>query len=320
MGQVGFRSDWNKDARDSFILQGDIYDEIAGETTTFALYSPPSQVTVDGDAHLAGGNLLARWKRILNEGSDFQIQAYYDHTRHFEPEIGESRDTFDIDFLHHLSLPRQQDFLWGLGVRVSPGSFTQLVPTIDFLPHHLTDQIYSGFVQDEIGLFDHRLALTLGSKLEHNNYTGFEIQPSDRLLWNITPRQALWTSITRAVRTPSRLDEDIQISFFATATPLPIFVRAIGDGQFRSEELIGYEAGYRALLTPTFYLDVAMFHNDYNDLSSFQVGAPFLEPSPTPVHAIIPLFTRNGIKGVTNGLEVTPHWNPTKRWDLKASY
>jgi len=150
MGQAGFRVDWDKNLRDSLTLQGDIYAESAGETTTFALYTPPSQVTVDGNAKLSGGNLQARWKRVLNEGSDFQIQAYYDHTRHFEPEIGETRDTFDIDFLHHLTLPGQQDFLWGLGMRVSPGSFDQLVPTIDFLPHQLTDQIYSGFAQDEL--------------------------------------------------------------------------------------------------------------------------------------------------------------------------
>jgi len=320
MGQAGFRADWIKNARDSFALQGDIYDEDAGETTTFALYSPPSQVTAVGAAELGGGNLLGRWKRVLNERSDFQVQAYYDRTRHFEPEIGETRETYDIDFLHHLILPKGQDFLWGLGVRVSPGNFTQTVPTIDFLPHHLTDQIYSGFVQDEISFLDDRFALTLGSKLEHNNYTGFEIQPSGRLLWNITPRQALWTSITRAVRTPSRLDEDIQLTDFATVTPLPIYLRAVGDGQFRSEKLIGYEAGYRTLMTTSFYLDIAVFHNDYNDLYSFQVGAPFLEPLPSPAHAIIPVFTRNGIRGETNGFEVAPRWKPAEWWELKASY
>jgi iron complex outermembrane receptor protein len=320
MGQAGFRTDWNMGPRDSFTLQGDVYNEDAGQTTGFALYSPPSEVTVDGKAELAGGNLLGRWKRVLNERSDFELQAYYDRTRHFEPEFGETRNTFDIDFLHHLKLPKHQDFLWGLGTRLSPGRFEQLVPTIDFLPHHLTDQIYSWFLQDEINFLDDRLALTMGSKFEHNNYTGFEVQPSARLLWSGTPRQTFWVSITRAVRTPSRIEEDIQLNFFATVTPLPIYLRAIGNGQFRSEELIGSEAGYRALVTPNFYLDVVMFHNDYNYLSSFQVGTPFLEASPTPVHAIIPILTRNGIKGVTNGFELAPHWKPTKWGELKVSY
>ena len=193
--------------------------------------------------------MLARWKHVLNDGSDFQVQAYYDRTNHFEPEFGETRDTFDVDFLHHLTLPGQQNFLWGLGARVSPSNLVQTVPTIDFLPHHLTDQIYSGFVQDEIPFFNRRLSLTLGSKFEHNNYTGFEVQPSARLLWNRTPRQSFWASVTRAVRTPSRLDEDIQLTDFATVTPLPIYLRVDGNSQFRSEELIAYEVGFRTLVT-----------------------------------------------------------------------
>jgi iron complex outermembrane receptor protein len=320
MGQAGFRMDWGKGPRDSFTLQGDIYHESAGETTTFGLYSPPSQATVDENAELSGGNLLGHWKRVVNERSDFQIQAYFDRTNHFEPEFGETRDTFDVDFLHHLTLPGQQNFLWGLGARVSPANVVQRVPTIDFLPHHLTDQIYSGFVQDEIPFFSHRLSLTVGSKFEHNNYTGFEVQPSARLLWNRTPRQSFWGSVSRAVRTPSRVDEDIQLTDFATVTPLPIYLRASGNRQFRSEELIAYETGYRTLVTSHFYLDLALFYNDYNDLYSFQVGAPFLEPSPLPVHAIIPLLTSNGIRGTTKGFEVAPDWKPSSWWELRTSY
>ena len=320
MGQVGFRTDWDKNSRDTFTFQGDIYHEVAGETTTFALYSPPSQVIVDGNGKFSGGNIMARWKRVVNEKSDFQIQTYYDYTRHYEPEFGETRHTFDVDFLHHLVLPGQQNFLWGLGARWSPGNAIQRVPTIDFLPHRLTDQIYSGFVQDEIPLFHHRFSLTVGSKFEHNNYTGFEIQPSARLLWNLSPHQSLWASVTRAVRTPSRLDEDIQLSDFATTTPLPIYVRVSGDGHFQSEQLIAYEGGYRTLVAAHGYVDLAVFYNNYNDLFSFQVGAPFLETDPAPAHAIIPVLTRNGIHGSTTGFEVAPDWKPVSWWELRASY
>jgi iron complex outermembrane recepter protein len=263
---------------------------------------------------------LGRWKRVLNERSDFQVQAYFDRTNHFEPEFGETRNTFDIDFLDHLTLPWQQNFLWGLGTRVSPSNVVQRVPTINFLPQQLTDLIYSGFAQDEIPFFSHRLSLTVGSKLEHNNYTGFEVQPSGRLLWTPTQRQSLWGSVTRAVRTPSRLDEDVQLTDFATATPLPIYLRVYGNPQFHSEELIAYETGYRSLLTSHFYLDLALFYNNYNDLYSFQVEAPFLESSPAPAHAILPLLTSNGIKGDTKGFEVAPDWKPSSWWELRTSY
>ncbi|MGC2403565.1 MAG: TonB-dependent receptor [Acidobacteriaceae bacterium] len=320
MGQAGFRTDWDKNTRDKFTLQGDIYRELAGEATTYSLYSPPSQVGVNGNADLSGGNLVARWRRVQSDRSDFQVQTYFDRTSHFEPEYGEKRNTLDIDLLDHLTLPGRQDFLWGLGARVSPGNFVQRVPTIDFLPHHLTDQIYSGFVQDTIPFPSHRLSLTMGSKLEHNNYTGFEIQPSIRLLWNRTPRQAFWASVTRAVRTPSRLDEDVQLTDFVETTSLPIFLRVNGNRQFHSEELIAYETGFRTLVRPSLYLDAAVFYNQYDDLYSFQVEAPFLEVSPAPVHAIIPVLTSNGIHGSGSGFELAPDWKPVSWWEMRASY
>ncbi len=320
MAQAGFRSDWGRDTRDSFTLQGDLYREVAGETTTYSLYSPASNVLVNGNADLRGGNLVARWKRVQSDRSDFQIQSYYDRTSHLEPAYGEIRNTVDIDVLDHLTLPGGQNFLWGLGARVSPGDFVQRVAILDFLPHHLTDQIYSGFLQDTIPLLHQRLSLTVGSKLEHNNYTGFEVQPSVRLLWNRTPRQALWAAVTRAVRTPSRLDEDIQLTGYSGTTTLPIFVRVSGNRRFHSEELIAYETGFRTLVTPSCYLDAAVFYNQYDDLYSFQLGAPFLEVSPSPVHAVIPVLTSNGIHGDGSGFELAPDWRPVRWWELRASY
>ena len=320
MGQTGFRSDWDRGARDSFTFQGDVYREISGEATTYSLYSPPTQIGVFANAYLTGGNLLGRWRRTLSDRSDFQIQAYFDRTNHFEPEFGETRDTFDVDFLDHLTLPWQQNFIWGLGARGSPSNLVQRVPSIDFLPPQLTDKIYSGFAQDEISLFRRRVSLIVGSKLEHNNYTGFEVQPSGRLLWNRTPHQSFWASVTRAVRTPSRLDENVELTDFATSTPLPIYLRVNGNPRFHSETLLGYETGYRSLLVSRLYLDVALFYNDYNDIYSFQVGTPFLEASPLPVHAIIPLLTSNGIKGTTKGFEVGPEWKPVSWWELRPSY
>jgi iron complex outermembrane recepter protein len=321
MGQAGFRIDWDGNDRDTVTFQGDIYREGVGEGTTYALYSTPSQVNAFGNAYLSGGNLLGRWKRVVSEKSDFQIQAYFDRTNHFEPEFGETRTTFDIDFLHHLSLPGQQNFLWGVGARWSPSNLIQTVPTIDFLPNQQTDQIYSGFAQDEIALFNNRLALTLGSKLEHNNYTGFEAQPTARLLWNSTSRQSIWASVTRAVRTPSRLDENVELTDYAgMSSGLPVYLRVDGNPKFRSEKLLAYETGYRALLTTHCYVDAALFYNNYSDLYSFQVGTPFLESSPAPAHAVLPLLTSNGIQGNTKGFEVSPDWKPTNWWELRTSY
>lgn len=318
MGQAGFRSDWDFQNRDTFTLQGDVYNGDAGEKVGIPTYSPPASTFVEQNAELSGGNLVGSWRHALKEGSDLQVQAYYDRTNRREPSFGETRDTFDIDLLHHLTLPKRQNLLWGAGVRMSPGNFIQTIPTIVFTPH-VTDKLYSLFVQDEVGIVKDRLWLTAGSKLLHNNYTGFELQPTLRLLWAVNSRQSAWASVTRAVRTPSRVEEDFTGTGFISANP-PVFLRVFGDGKFSSERLIGYEAGYRALVTSKLYLDLATFYNDYNHLLSIEPGTPFTETSPPPTHTVVPLFIRNGVQGQTTGVEIGPDWRPTHWWRLQGSY
>ncbi|MGH9397674.1 MAG: TonB-dependent receptor plug domain-containing protein [Terriglobia bacterium] len=320
-GQIGFRTDWAPKGSDSFTLQGNIYNEDEGERNAIAAYSPPSQYNLDLTQEASGGHLLGRWKRELGTGSDVQVQAYFDRTNRIAPrDAGETRDTFDVDFLHHLTLPHHQDFIWGLGARWSPSTFIQLVPTFSFNPLRQTDKIYSGFVQDAIPIVQNQLWLTLGSKLERNNYTGFEVEPSARLLWMPGPRQTVWASVSRAVRTPSRLDEDLQLTGLLTTKPLPIYVRIAGNGRFFSERLIGYEAGYRSLIRPRLYLDIAAFHNDYNYLSAYGLGSAFAELFPPPIHIVLAFPYANGIEGTTNGFEVSPDWKPKSWWQLKGSY
>jgi len=319
MGQAGFRMDWTAHARDALTLQGDIYNADDGERVSVGSYSPPYATIVEGAGEVSGGNLLGRWKRTISGGSDVQLQTYYDRTNRREASFGESRDTFDIDFLHHLTLPGRQDFLWGLGARLSSGNATQVTPTIVFAPGHRTDKLYSGFVQDEIPIVGEKLSITLGSKFLHNIYTGFEIQPSARLLWTPTARQTIWAGFTRAVRTPSRVEEDDLLSGLVASSPLT-FLRIIGDGKFTSEHLLSYEAGYRTLLSPTFHFDVATYYNNYDHLLSLEPGAPFSETSPSPTHFVVPFFLRNGLMGTTYGIEIAPDWKPTDWWRLQGSY
>ena len=319
MAQTGFRTDWDLHTRDALTLQGDLYNSDNGERVGIATYSPPSITNVEQNAELSGGNLVGRWRRVLNAESDVQLETYYDRTKRKEANFAESRDTFDIDFIHHLRLPRRQDFLWGLGARISSGNVTQVVPTIVFIPNHHTDKLYSAFVQDEVPIVGNRLSLTAGAKFLHNVYTGFEIQPSLRLLWTPSSRQTIWAAVTRAVRTPSRVEENDLLTGLITPSP-PTFLRLIGDGKFTSENLLGYEAGYRTLVNPKLYMDIAAFYNNYNHLLSLEPGAPFSETSPSPAHTVVPFFLRNGLLGNTSGIEIAPDWTPTHWWRLRGSY
>jgi iron complex outermembrane receptor protein len=319
MLQAGFRSDWTSKGRDAFTFQGDIYDEKAGEIVQVGDYTPPSTLTITGRGQFSGGNLLGRWKRDLGNGSDLQLQAYCDHTNHFEPQFGETRDTFDIDFIHHLTLPKQQDFIWGLGARISPGNFSQLVPTLDFAPGYQTDEIYSGFVQDEIPLVHDTLDVTVGSKLEHNNYTGFEVQPDASLLWTPSKKRSFWVSASRAVRTPSRLEESIELTDFLAAAPL-IYLQVNGNRNFVAERLIAFEAGYRSLITSRLYLDLALFRNGYNDLYGYGTPSAAAALTPAPPHIIFEVPIANEEKGFTDGFEFGPEWQLTQRWQMKGAY
>jgi len=319
IGQGGFRTDWNLHERDTLTVQGDLYEGIAGQRVGITSYSPPSITNVEQTAKLAGGNLLGRWRRDLATGSDIQMQAYYDRTNREDVSLAEARNTFDVDLLHHFALPRGQDFIWGLGARLSVGDATQVVPTVVVTPNQFTDKLYSAFIQDEIPIVQNRLSLMIGSKFLHNNYSGFDVQPSARLLW--TPRQqhSLWAAITRAVRTPSRVEEDLQLTGLFTSSP-PVFFRLATNRDFSSERLVSYETGYRGLVKPYLYLDVAAFYNHYDRLLSIEPGTPFSETAPSPAHLVIPFLLRNGLLGATSGVEIASDWTPIRSWRLKGSY
>src|SRR6185437_9866248 len=282
-GQIGFRTDWSPTDRDEVTIQGDTYKGGLGGTVQFGSFDPPAQITSDEATAVSGGNLMLHWHRQLREGSDLQVQAYYDRTYALASNYQEARNTFDIDFIHHLPLPWRQDFIWGLGTRLSPSTFTQVVPTLNVLPHSQADNVYSGFVQDEIALIPQKFSITLGSKLEHNNFTGFEIQPSVRGLWTIDKHQTFWASVARAVRTPSRIEEDFEITDFLIPAPL-VYLTIDGNKQLSAERLLGYEAGYRRLINSKLYLDISIFHNNYNNLMSLGAETLTADADPAPAH------------------------------------
>jgi iron complex outermembrane recepter protein len=320
MAQSGFRTDWSG-PRDTLTVQGDAYKGLEGQSVGVGVYSPPSQLISYDPLDLSGGNLLALWRRRFTGGSDLRLQAYYDRTSLLGPQIGETRNTADVDLVNRLAgLPRQ-DITWGAGAHISPSRITQTVPTLSVMPARFDDSIYSAFVQDEVTLLDKRLWLTAGSKVERNPYTGFENQPNVRLLWTPTARQSVWTAVTSAVRTPSRLEEGLQLTgFLSAAPPAPLFVRVVGDPDFQAERLLGYEGGYRSALSDQFYVEVSVFHNRHAGLESLGALSVVVEPAPAPLHALLQFPYANGVDATSDGIEVLPDWKPSRWFQLKGSY
>src|SRR5262249_13077344 len=156
-------------------------------------------------------------------------------------------------------------------------------------------------------------------KIEHNSYTGFEIQPSARLLWMPNARQSIWTAVTRAVRTPSRLERDFEYWGFLAPRP-PTFVRIDGNKDFDSEQLIGTELGYRTSIADRVYVDVSAFHNELDRLESFGAFTTVIETSPPPARLVLALPYVNGVTGSSDGVELSTNWKALDRWQLKGSY
>jgi iron complex outermembrane recepter protein len=330
-GQAGFRMDWAKSDHDTFTLQGDMYDEAAGESVQATSYTAPFSQIVDGDARLSGGNIMGRWSRQMEDGRDFQLQAYYDRTNRHEPNFGDIRDTFDVDFLERIPLAARQRLSVGAGARFSDGDELEVVSGLTFDPAETTDQLLTAFVQDEIDLVPHRLAFIAGTKLLHTNFTGVDFEPTARMLWTPTDKQTVWASFTRAVRTPADVERNFFLSGFEGLGPggIPFFARFNANRDFTSEVLKGYEAGYRNLIRPNLYIDVAGFFNQYNHLFSEEItGPPFLEDTPppgtdnavVPPHLLLPAQFGNSLMGTTTGGEIAPEWRPTKFWRLRGSY
>ena len=323
-GRFGFRMDWDLSTADLLTVQGDYYKMTSGETLTIPTLTPPYERIFDDTTYASGHYILARWQHTLSATSDMALQFYYSRTERTTSSLDECRDTLDLDFQHRFALGERHSILWGLGFRRTSDHFDNLAPLgLSFLPDERDDNLFSAFVQDEIALVRDRLVLTVGSKFEHNDYTGFEVQPSARLLWTPHPRHTLWAAASRAVRTPSRDTDDLR--FGSAAFPLapsgtPAVLTVFGDRGTESEELAAYELGYRVKVTDRLSLDVAAFYNDYRNLITAEAGAPFMEMSPAPPHLIIPLVYDNKMDGETYGVEVAAECDVTERWKLRAGY
>ncbi len=322
----GFRADWTPAGANSLTLQGDVYRTRFDETLTTASLSAPYSNTFPNDGQYTGGNILGRWNHT-SERSSMSLQMYYDNTTISDHSLfGDHQNILDIDFQHGFHVGDSQQFVWGLGYR-SIHDKNNPSFTVSLQPNQVTLNQFSTFLQDEISLVDNRLQITLGSKFERNEFTGFEIEPNARLLWNLTPNQSIWTAVSRAVRTPALTEEGLRLNSQvippgtpANPTPFPAVVAVFGSHQFNSEDLLAYELGYRVQVTSTLSLDVATFYNNYSNLRTAEPGAPFVEGSPAPTDIVIPFVAGNKMSGGTYGVELFADWKVVPKWRLVGSY
>jgi len=313
LGHLGFRTDWDHSEHDSFTVQGDAYSGDVGKlepsVTIIGRDNPQGEL----DSRVSGGNVLARWRHVSSDSSDLQLRAYYDYTRRDDPSFLDTLHTFDLDFQQRLATSARQEILWGASYRLTSNrNLSGGIFAVD--PEDSDDNLFSGFIQDQLTL-PGSVHLTLGTKLEENDFSGFEVQPSIRIAWSPHDNQTLWSAISRAVRVPTRLERDIAIEITPPGSnPVGLLE---GNDDFRAERLIAYEAGYRWQPLTQISLDVALFYNDYDRLASLEFGTPFVGPDG---RVVIPIVNENLTTGHTRGAEMLLEWSPTDYWHVTANY
>ncbi len=303
----GFRIDWEATKQDALTLQGDIYTGFAKQ---MVFISRPAPTLVTDKTYLSGFNVLGRWKRNVSNG-DMILQTYYDVTNRDEISYGDWRGTLDVDFQYHWRPNESQEFLAGVDLRQTKDDMTNS-PTMTYMPTQRRDTLVSVFAQGDFKLFDHG-RLTLGSKFEHNNYSGFEIQPTVRLLWNWEDRHSLWIAASKAVRTPSRTDADAHLIL---VVPDQARIILSGNPHFQAEELRAYELGYRFNPSPNWLWDVSLFYNQYDKLRTPEV-IDFQDTLPLPTFWV---QNENQLYGETYGVELATSWQINDVWKVVGTY
>ncbi len=320
-GRVGFRMDWDPGGAKSDLVtvQGEHYVGASGIADFRTQTLPPFTVPVIGDDRITGQHLLTRWTHTYDKDRDWSLQAYYDEYLRDGPTFFEMVETWDLDFQRRFPLSERQHIVWGIGFRLMQDDLRGPDPfTLTAIPGQRQTTLASGFVQDEVTLIEDRLTWTVGTKLEDNSYTGLEVQPGTRLLWTPDRRHSIWGAISRAVRTPSRIDDDL---FFTAGPPfVPGFLRVTGNRGFVSEDMIAYETGYRGQMTDKFAWDVAVFYNVYDHLRTLVYGTPYVEFVPPPPHAVLPARFGNGAGGEGYGVELGADWEVSDRWRVHGAY
>ncbi len=283
--QAGFRADFEEGA-DHFTVQGDLFDNEVGDFQD------------DGNR---GYNVLTRWTRAISPRSSFRIQAYYDDFTREITLVRDSLKTIDVEAQYNTSRG-PHDFVIGAGVRTTRDEFINNLNPFQLDPQSKRLWIYNAFLQDRVALSP-RLSLIAGIKAENSSFTGVHLLPNLRLAWQPDERTLLWGAVSRAVRTPSRIDR--QLVF------LPILATA---PDFESEKLVAFEAGYRGRPTDRTSLNISVFFNLYDDIRTTEFS-----PGGT-----LPIRLSNGLEGHTYGIEawstiqVMPSWRlnlgATKIW------
>ncbi len=323
--QAGFRTDWTRDVN-AVTFQGDVVYAERETQVGVPLFVPPFRAVDQDLERNHAGNLLGRWTHTFDNGTDLQLQVYWDHWQLDADWAAYEINTLDVDYQHRVLLPARQELVYGLGYRYLPDDWSPYSPYLLLVPQTSYHSLYSAFVQDDLTVVEDRLHFIAGVKYEHNDYTGSEWQPNGRLLWTPNSLHTVWGGVARAIRSPTRADAN----FYAvlpgavpTGQPPPFdvaFLRGQGNPDVLSEVLLSYELGYRVRPVSRLSFDVSGYYSDYDQVRSATLGAPEFVPAPPPGHLEVPVLAGNDGDARTYGVEVAAEFQLAEGCRLRGGY
>ena len=326
--RAGFRLDRDLSGTARVMATANVFDAKSGEVLLLPQLTPPYAARTPTMQKNQGVNVLGKIDWTLDNGSQATLQVGLEHGRiAMEGVHAEDRTTLDVDFQNRFALTSRQDMVWGLGYRRSADTIhTPPASLATFLPAEQTQTLFSAFVHDEFTVLPDRWRIAAGSKFEHNSYTGFEVQPNLRSSWNLNPTDSVWAAVSRAVRTPARVERGATIDAAvlpadpAGGNPLPTLLRIGGSPSFSSESVLSYEVGYRAQFGSNLLLDVAAFHNRYRNLRAAQTQGATPVLTSLPPYLLVSGAISNGLEAQENGLEAAVDWHAAPSLRVQTAY
>jgi iron complex outermembrane receptor protein len=326
MLRSGFRIDSNPILDNTYTVLGNVYGVKKGTYSTQPNIVPPNYYTQfdDPNALDAGANLLGRWRHRSATDGQMTMQMYYDSEhRDVDNYFASTIQTADIEIQYVPAVIGRHSWIWGASARyiddkMGPGALI-LNPNDD----HYTQA--AGFLQYGYAIIENTLDVTLGTKLQYNEFADLEALPSARLLWRPQPNRSIWSAVSRTVRSPSRVDQGVDVVLAAlppqNPPPVPTLIVRRGNPDYASETLVAYEFGFREQLFKTLSFDLATFYNRYEDeRAQVSQGAPVFVPGP-PSYVLLNVMPEHGqVKTHTWGFEYVLDWQPIQNWQLQAWY
>jgi len=334
-GRAGFRADWDPglDKANQFTVQGDYYTGTEGVSGDVASMVSPYHQNVIINEQVEGGDILARWTHTIDVDSDWMLQSSFDREKRTNSIWGPDVNNFDVEFQHRFPMGERNELIWGTEYRLTHDTEMCDGFVVNFDPLSRTTQVLDFFVQDQVTLVEEKLFFIAGTKLGRNDYTGFDYQPTARLLFTPDKTHSAWMAVSRAVGTASRFTTNgaANQGYVGQVFGHRTYVEAVGpEGPYMadagwpgitSEHLMAYELGYRAEVNAKFAYDIALYYYKYDNLRLSKQGTPFTD---VYNNLIIPYVFVDGADGRNDafayGAEVGGQWTPSETWRLSGSY